>query len=178
MAMSNVGDIEIENSQLHLEEVEAEVAEEEFDARLYFENSVETFVRYLYDEYKQDIPLPCICRHYSEDVRWHFGCVNQTRRGSLLGLWQKRQGIVDFLTAKDQLLEVIRWNRDSYIVDESKRQVCVIVDAAYRVRSTGVLIEQVEIHTHVVSSTFEDTEVRITFDTGNFERLLSEEPHQ
>jgi len=46
----------------------------EFDPASFFGDH-ETFVRYLYDEYKQDVPLPCITAHYSEDVEWVFGGV-------------------------------------------------------------------------------------------------------
>ena len=45
---------EIQSASLEtLQSIEQAAANEEFDAPTYFDNNAETFIRYLYDEYKQ-----------------------------------------------------------------------------------------------------------------------------
>ncbi|PRP82244.1 3',5'-cyclic-nucleotide phosphodiesterase regA [Planoprotostelium fungivorum] len=101
-----------------------------------FENNKQ-FVKYLYDEYKQDIPLPCIAAHYPKDLVWTFGG-QRNEDFPLSGTWHGQTGLIEFLTLKDHLIQVDKWHRKEYLWEPGSDKVVVFLDCEYTIRSTGV----------------------------------------
>jgi len=135
----------------------------------FFEGNPETFVRYLYDEYKQDVPLPCITAHYTTDLDWIFGGPISNPIIPLVGHFKGREGLIKFLELKGELLEVTKWERTKFVVQKDQKEgeniiVVVFVQTAYTIKKTMKSYEVEEVHVHHVTPDFKDAKVHITFD--------------
>eukprot|EP01080_Neovahlkampfia_damariscottae_P007707 gene7707-12173_t len=135
-----------------------------------FENNKE-FVKYLYDEYKQDVPLDCICAHYTTDCVWIFGQEEKKKNLPLVGKFFGHDGIIEFLTEKNKLLNVLKWERVSY-EDISNDKVKVILDCEYELISDSKKKLKIkETHIHKVND-FQSAAVTMTFDLESYQKIF------
>ena len=138
-----------------------------------FQNNKE-FVKYLYDEYKQDVPLNCICAHYTEDCIWIYGSSieeENKKKLPLIGKFKGHEGIIEFLTEKNKLLNVLKWERISY-ENISKDEIKVELNCEYELISNSKKNLKIkETHIHKVKD-FQSSNVSMTFDIKNYETLF------
>jgi hypothetical protein len=135
-----------------------------------FENNIQ-FVKYLYDEYKQDVPFSCICAHYTEDVVWIYGRDEKIENIPLIGKFIGHQGMVEFLSLKTKIINVNLWKRISY-EEISTDEVKVELNCEYElVSSPSSKLKIQEVHVHKVKD-FKSKEVVMKFDLNSFVKFV------
>jgi hypothetical protein len=138
-----------------------------------FESNLE-FVKYLYDEYKQDVPLTCICAHYTEDVIWIYGQEEIIKNVPLIGKFFGHKGMIEFLTLKNKLINVNTWKRISY-EEISIEEVKVELDCEYELISNPLSLPPLrmkEVHFHKVKD-FQSKKVLMKFDLNLFVKFMN-----
>ncbi|GAB5370680.1 hypothetical protein AAMO2058_001514000 [Amorphochlora amoebiformis] len=134
---------------------------EGFSPAKFFKNDLTCFVRYLYDQFKFDVPIPCIEAHYPKDVKWTFGGPVNNPQIPLTGRYVGHSGMVRFLTMLQKLVRVDKWERKEFI--SQGHRVVVILEATYTILSSGRSYSVEEVHIHRVVD-WQSKEVWILFD--------------
>eukprot|EP01088_Endostelium_zonatum_P002497 TRINITY_DN13076_c0_g1_i1.p1 TRINITY_DN13076_c0_g1~~TRINITY_DN13076_c0_g1_i1.p1 ORF type:complete len:156 (+),score=24.86 TRINITY_DN13076_c0_g1_i1:33-470(+) len=130
---------------------------------------------YVYDEYKFDVPWPCIRRHFSKDVVWIYGGERKNKDLPLVGKCEGHDQMAKWLEQMNTLLKVNKWKPKDIIVERDpptndeaspsqQRKVIVIMDVNYTVNETGKTFDNEEVHIHYVNTNFVSTKVHMLFD--------------
>jgi hypothetical protein len=131
------------------------------------ENNLIELMKYVYDEYKFDVPLPCIKRHYSEDVEWTFGQKEKTKNCPLIGYFKGHEGMIEFLQMYQDYIKVLKWERKSFeLVDENK--IKVELDCQYKILKNDFVYNVNETHYHTIVNN-QSKVVKIFFNIDNVE---------
>ena len=118
----------------------------QFNLEATFGNYTE-FIRYIYAEYKFDIPDICIERYFTADVKWIFGQRLLEEGGvcPLLGTFVGRKALSEWLSTMTDAIEVQYWHVDT--VEEIKPgKVQLTLRAKYSVKQTNTVYNFQEIH--------------------------------
>jgi len=137
--------------------------EEDIVLAEFFQNDLENMAKYVYDEYKFDVPWPCLRRHFVPDVEWIFGGPVPSPIIPLCGRYEGHDAVATWLERMNKELTIKRWQPVSFITDKEKQKIVVVMDCSYVVNKTGKSVEVEEVHIHTVKD-FVTTKLHILFD--------------
>jgi len=136
--------------------------------------NLDNFIRYIYAEYKFDIPDPCIHRHFHPDIEWIFGHDMESSSSPsyslfnalhsvcpLIGKFVGHEKMKYWLKLMLQSLEILKWQVNHVTVQGD--HLTVLLHGEYQVKNTGKKYAVEETHHHIIKN-WEIMSVKILFD--------------